>query len=159
VLAAFLDEICREASHRLTAMTDGRFQLRCDATRRRGNAPAGLGITISDTYTGDEREAASLSGGETFLASLALALGLADVVQHHAGGVRLDALFVDEGFGALDGDALELALTQLDALRAGGRLVGIISHVPMLRERIGVGIEVVKTNRGSTVRIGEIAAA
>jgi exonuclease SbcC len=159
VLAAFLDEICREASHRLTAMTDGRFQLRCDATRRRGNAPAGLGITISDSYTGDERDAASLSGGETFLASLALALGLADVVQHHAGGVRLDALFVDEGFGALDSDALDLALGQLDALRAGGRLVGVISHVPVLRERIGVGIEVLKTARGSTVRVGDIAAA
>jgi exonuclease SbcC len=80
-------------------------------------------------------------------------------VRQHAGGVRLDALFVDEGFGALDADALDLAMEQLDRLRSGGRLVGIISHVPVLRERIGVGIEVAGTPHGSTVRVGEIPAA
>jgi exonuclease SbcC len=159
VLAAFLEEICAQANLRLAAMTDDRFRLRCDSSRRRGNAPSGLAITIHDAHTGDERDVLSLSGGETFLASLALALGLADVVQQHAGGVRLDALFVDEGFGALDADALDLAMGQLDALRSGGRLVGIISHVPVLRERIGVGIEVAKLVHGSTVRVGEIPAA
>ena len=90
----------------------------------------------------------SLSGGETFQASLALALAVADAVEQHSGGVRLDALFVDEGFGTLDPDALELAMDELDALRSGGRMVGVISHVSALKERLHAGIEVVADERG-----------
>ena len=88
-----------------------------------------------DAFTGEEREVTSLSGGETFQASLALALGVADTVQAHSGGVHLDALFVDEGFGSLDPDNLQLAMDELDRLREGGRLIGVISHVAALRER------------------------
>ena len=99
----------------------------------------------------------TLSGGETFQASLALALAVADAVQHHSGGIRLDALFIDEGFGTLDADALELAMDELDALRAGGRMVGVISHVATMRERIRTGIQVLPTERGSTVRVGSVS--
>ena len=101
----------------------------------------------------------SLSGGETFQASLALALAVAESVQQHAGGVHLDTLFIDEGFGTLDPDSLDLAMDELDKLRAGGRMVGIISHVGALRERIRVGIEVTPSTNGSTLGVGEIAAA
>ncbi len=159
VLAAFLDEICVQASIRLRTMTDGRYTLCLDASRVRGNAKSGLGIRVDDAHTGEERDVQSLSGGETFLASLALALGLADVVRSHAGGIRLDTLFIDEGFGSLDPEALDLAMAQLDVLRDGGRLVGVISHVPALRERIGVGIEVVRATLGSTVRVGALSSA
>jgi exonuclease SbcC len=99
----------------------------------------------------------TLSGGETFQASLALALGVADAVQAQTGGVHLDALFIDEGFGTLDPDNLQLAIDELDRLREGGRMVGVISHVGALHERIRSGIEVIATDRGSTVRVGEIA--
>jgi len=96
----------------------------------------------------------SLSGGETFQASLALALGVADTVEAHSGGVRLDALFIDEGFGSLDPDSLQLAMDELDRLREGGRLIGLISHVAALRERIRSGIEVIASERGSCLRVG-----
>jgi len=109
---------------------------------------------VLDAFTGEEREVSSLSGGETFQASLALALGVADTVQAHTGGVHLDALFVDEGFGSLDPDNLQLAMDELDRLREGGRLIGIISHVGALRERIRAGIEVIGGDQGSRVRLG-----
>ena len=97
-----------------------------------------------------------MSGGETFQASLALALAVADAVEQHSGGVRLDTLFIDEGFGSLDPDALELAMDELDKLRSGGRMVGLISHVGGLKERVHTGIEVTPTAGGSTLRVGEI---
>jgi exonuclease SbcC len=153
VLASYLEEITEAASVRLLAMTGGRYALRHSDARAKGGGASGLGIVVSDAYTGTERDPATLSGGETFQASLALALGVADVVGRHAGGVHLDTLFVDEGFGALDSEALEQALAELDRLREGGRLVGIISHVAALRERITAGIEVVPTANGSDARV------
>lgn len=111
-----------------------------------------------DAHTGEERKVSTLSGGETFQASLALALAVADAVQHHAGGLRMEALFIDEGFGSLDADALELAMDTLDQLRAGGRSVGVISHVASMRERIRTGVEVVPSEDGSTVRVGAVSA-
>ena len=111
-----------------------------------------------DSFSGEERPVNSLSGGETFQASLALALAVAESVQARSGGVRLDALFVDEGFGSLDEDALELAMDELDRLRAGGRMVGLISHVGALRERVRVGIEVDRGASGSTLRVGELTS-
>lgn len=136
VLAARLGTIIEAANVRLGAMTDGRFALLHDeGTAYRGKA-SGLGIQVLDAHTGRARTTKSLSGGETFLASLALALGLADVVQAEAGGISLETLFVDEGFGSLDQDSLEAALTTLDGLRAGGRSVGVISHVQQMQERI-----------------------
>ncbi|MCP9883536.1 SMC family ATPase [Synechococcus sp. ATX 2A4] len=152
VLSAYLADICSFANQRLTLMTSGRYQLRLTDEGGHGGRHAGLGLRVLDAYTGEEREVSSLSGGETFQASLALALGVADTVQAHAGGVPLEALFIDEGFGSLDPDNLQLAMDELDRLRAGGRMIGLISHVGALRERIRGGIEVIAGDRGSTLR-------
>lgn len=153
VLAAYLEEVAAAASTRLKVMSSGRYELHHSDKLVKGGAGSGLSLVVSDAYTGQEREVNSLSGGETFMASLALALGLADVVQSHAGGVHIEALFIDEGFGSLDADTLELAMAELDRLREGGRLVGVISHVPTLKERIPAGIEVVAGSNGSTIRM------
>ena len=157
VLSAYLGEICRFANQRLDLMTSGRYQLRLTDLGGRGGRKAGLALRVFDAHTGEEREVNSLSGGETFQASLALALGVADTVQSHSGGVQLEALFIDEGFGTLDPDNLQLAMDELDRLREGGRMIGIISHVGALRERIRCGIEVIGGERGSTLRVGPLA--
>jgi len=154
VLSAYLADICTYANQRLDLMTSGRYQLRLTDAGGRGGRNAGLNLRVRDAFTGEEREVTSLSGGETFQASLALALGVADTVQAHSGGVHLDALFVDEGFGSLDPDNLQLAMDELDRLREGGRLIGVISHVAGLRERIRSGIEVIASDQGSTLRVG-----
>lgn len=159
VLATYLHEVCQHANRRLATMTGGRYQLRVERIGARANAPAGLDLRVHDANTNQEREVSSLSGGETFQASLALALGVADSVEAHTGGVRLDTLFVDEGFGTLDPDSLELAMDELDGLRAGGRMVGVISHVATLRERIRMGIEVTPTPAGSKVQVGAVPAS
>lgn len=158
VLAAYLEDICVLATQRLHVMTAGRYTLVVHRGGTPRNRLAGLDLRVLDAHTGEERDVSTLSGGETFQASLALALAVADAVQHHSGGVRMDALFIDEGFGTLDPDALELAMDELDALRAGGRMVGVISHVGTMRERIRTGIEVIPSERGSTVRVGQISA-
>ncbi|MFK3676608.1 AAA family ATPase [Microbacterium sp. NPDC090218] len=136
VLAAELEEIVDAANRRLHDMSTGRYQLQhSDALAARG-AASGLGIVVFDAFTGQSRPPQSLSGGETFLTSLALALGLAEVVTARAGGIRLDTLFIDEGFGSLDGDTLDVAMRTLDELRQGGRTVGVISHVEAMQEQI-----------------------
>ncbi|MFD5213566.1 AAA family ATPase [Microbacterium sp. NPDC058345] len=142
VLAAELEEIVSAANQRLRDMSDGRYELRhSDALAARG-AASGLGIVVFDAFTGQTRPARSLSGGETFLSSLALALGLAEVVTARAGGIRLDTLFIDEGFGSLDADTLETAMRTLDELRQGGRTVGVISHVEAMQEQIPAQVTV-----------------
>ena len=156
VLATHLDEVCQHANRRLATMTSGRYRLLVTRVGARANSPAGLDLRVHDANTNQEREVSTLSGGETFQASLALALGVADSVQARTGGVRLDALFIDEGFGTLDPDALELAMDELDTLRAGGRTVGVISHVAGLKERITTGIEVVPSEHGSQVIVGTV---
>ncbi|WP_322411361.1 SMC family ATPase [Microbacterium invictum] len=159
VLAAELEEIVAAANLRLGDMSSGRYQLRhTDALAARG-AASGLGLEILDAHTGAARPAHSLSGGETFLASLALALGLAEVVTARAGGVRLDTLFIDEGFGSLDDDTLELAMATLDELRQGGRTVGLISHVASMKERIPAQLHVRATPQGPSVIRQDAAAA
>ena len=157
VLSTYLAEICAYANQRLDLMTSGRYQLRLTDAGGRGGRNAGLNLRVRDAFTGEEREVTSLSGGETFQASLALALGVADTVQAHSGGVHLDALFVDEGFGSLDPDNLQLAMDELDRLREGGRLIGVISHVAALRERIRSGLQVIASDQGSTLRMGSTA--
>ena len=159
VLAARMEEITAAASLRFQSMSEGRYTLRHSDERVKGGGASGLSIVVADAWTGMERDVRTLSGGETFQASLALALAVVDVVQQHSGGVHIDALFVDEGFGTLDADALDQAIAELERLRAGGRLVGIISHVAALHGRIPAGIEVIKAADGSTVRLGTIAAA
>lgn len=143
VLGAFLDEVLMAASVRLRGMSRGRYALQRRQTSADGRARAGLDIDVYDENTGTTRAPATLSGGEQFMASLALALGLADVVTSLAGGMRMDTVFVDEGFGSLDSETLDQAMEILLALQASGRLVGVISHVSELRERISTRLVVV----------------
>ncbi|WP_019884524.1 AAA family ATPase [Streptomyces purpureus] len=152
VLAARLEQVAAAATARLRRMSAGRYTL-VHSDARTGGKRAGLGLHVVDAWTGVERDTATLSGGETFFASLALALGLADVVTDEAGGVRLDTLFIDEGFGSLDDQTLDEVLDVLDSLRERDRSVGIVSHVPDLRRRIPAQLEVVKERHGSTVRL------
>jgi DNA repair protein SbcC/Rad50 len=152
VLAARLEEVAAAASERLITMTSGRYSL-VHTDARRGGGRSGLGLLACDSWTGVDRDTSTLSGGETFLASLALALGLADVVTAEAGGARIEALFVDEGFGSLDEDTLEEVMTVLDGLREGGRMVGIVSHVAELRQRIPAQIRVRKGQGGSHLTV------
>ncbi|MGO9781415.1 MAG: AAA family ATPase [Streptosporangiaceae bacterium] len=153
VLAARLEEVAEAASQRLLTMTAGRYSLAHTDARRGGGGRSGLGLLACDSWTGLERDTSTLSGGETFLASLALALGLADVVTAEAAGVPIEALFVDEGFGSLDEDTLEEVMNVLDGLREGGRMVGIVSHVSELRQRIPAQIHVRKGRGGSSVEL------
>jgi exonuclease SbcC len=152
VLAARLEEVAAAASERLLTMTAGRYSL-VHTDARRGGGRAGLGLLACDAWTGVDRDTSTLSGGETFLASLALALGLADVVTAEAAGTPMEALFVDEGFGTLDEDTLDEVMNVLDGLRAGGRIVGIVSHVPELRQRIPAQVYVRKGHHGSHVTV------
>jgi exonuclease SbcC len=159
VLAARLEKVVTLANERLKAMGDGRYQLRhTDGLAARG-ARSGLGLEVLDLWTGQPRDTSSLSGGESFMASLALALGLADAVREEAGGFDLQTLFVDEGFGTLDDESLEQVIEVLDALREGGRAVGVVSHVAELRSRIPSQVVVSKTERGSTVRLTGVDSA
>ncbi|SDN09942.1 AAA family ATPase [Allokutzneria albata] len=144
VLAARLEEVAVAATARLQRMSQGRYSfVHSDAAGARGTR-GGLGLDVLDGYSGRTRPAKTLSGGESFLASLALALGLADVVAAETGGALLDTLFVDEGFGTLDADTLDLVMDTLDELRAGGRVVGLVSHVEELRQRIPTRLRVRK---------------
>ena len=150
VLASFLDDILREANQRLGKMTNGRYELLRKTDRSKGNVQSGLELLVFDQYTGQERHVKTLSGGESFKASLSLALGLADIVQQYAGGVSLETMFIDEGFGTLDPESLDQSIEALIDIQSSGRLVGIISHVPELKERIDARLEVVATKSGST---------
>lgn len=151
-LSLYLRQVARAASRRLLEMSDRRYSLSVDEGPARGTAKAGLDLSVHDSFTGRSRPAGTLSGGEKFLASIALALGLADVITRRAGGIVLDAIFIDEGFGSLDDEALDRAVEVLDRVREG-RMVGIISHVPELRDRIPARIEVTKGRGGSRLRI------
>ncbi len=151
VLAARLEEVAAAATERLATMSGGRYALVHSDERVKGGGRSGLGLRVVDAWTGVERDTCTLSGGESFVASLALALGLADVVQAESGGTAIETLFVDEGFGTLDEDTLDEVMTTLDGLRDGGRVVGLVSHVLDLRSRIPTQLEVRKTRTGSTL--------
>ena len=148
VLGAILEEVLSAANLRLQDMSRGRYRLE-RSLEEGGRGARGLDIAVFDAYTGASRPANTLSGGETFLASLGLAMGLADVIQSYAGGIHLDAMFIDEGFGTLDPDTLDVAMETLVSLQSQGRLVGIISHVPELQQQIGAHLVVTKTDGGS----------
>lgn len=149
VLAARLEEVALAGSVRLRRMSGGRYEfVHTDAAGPRGRR-GGLGLDIRDDYTGAIRPAKTLSGGETFMASLALALGLADVVAAESGGLVLDTLFIDEGFGSLDADTLDAVMGVLDELRSGGRVVGVVSHVDEMRQRIPSRLHVIRGRTGS----------
>jgi exonuclease SbcC len=154
VLAARLQQVVDAANERLLPMSSGRYTLEHTMQRSAGDrrgAGGGLGLLVRDEWTGETRDPKTLSGGETFMASLALALGLSDVVTHETGGVELLTLFVDEGFGSLDADSLDEVLDVLDTLRTGGRRVGLVSHVETMRERIPSQVRVLKAPDGSRV--------
>ena len=147
VLAHRLGQVVEAANLRLSTMSDRRYSLVHTGQRGAGETRGGLSLLVRDDWTGDSRDPATLSGGETFVVSLALALGLADVITQEAGGADLDTLFVDEGFGSLDAETLEDVMDTLDTLRDGGRVVGVVSHVPELQTRIPTQLRV---HRGRT---------
>lgn len=149
----FFRQIIARANHRLYQMTNGRFELAMQETAQNNRGKTGLDLDVIDHYTGKRRSVKTLSGGEAFQASLSLALGLSDVVQRRSGGMQLDALFLDEGFGTLDEEALRQAIGTLQQLADGQKMVGIISHVAELKEAIGRKIIVTATAQGSTLEI------
>lgn len=149
----YFKQVIAAANKRLTVLTDGMFVLRVKEEARNMRSQAGLDLDVLDRSTGLWRDVSTLSGGESFMASLALALGLADTVQSRSGGVRLDAMFIDEGFGTLDENSLRQAMELLTRLAGGRRLVGVISHMAELKERIDKKVVVTKTAAGSALRI------
>jgi exonuclease SbcC len=154
VLRHWFDQVVSAANHRLGAMSAGRYELERVDELERGERRTGLSLRVIDRHTGESRSPRSLSGGETFYTSLALALGLADVVRAEAGGVELDTLFIDEGFGSLDAETLDQVMGVIDELRDGGRAVGIVSHVADLKGRISERLEIRSlTGRGSTTLV------
>jgi exonuclease SbcC len=153
VLAYRLAQVVAAANERLDRMSDRRYTLEHTGRRGAGETRGGLSLLVRDDWSGEARDPATLSGGETFVVSLALALGLADVVTQEAGGADLDTLFVDEGFGALDADTLDDVMDTLDSLRDGGRVVGVVSHVAEMRDRIPTQLLVTKSRLGSAVAI------
>ena len=152
VLGAILDEVVYAANLRLQTMSRNRYSLERSDYTGGGRGKQGLDLAVMDAFTGQSRPANTLSGGETFLASMALALGLADVIQSYAGGIHMDTMFIDEGFGTLDPDTLELAMETLVKLQSSGRLIGMISHVPELKTRIPAHLEVTRGDDGSTAK-------
>lgn len=154
VLGAEFERILHSASLHLDRMSEGRYGMVFSDHRAKGSrSGGGLNLEITDTWTGEPREASSLSGGETFLASLSLALGLAEVVQANNGGIELDTLFIDEGFGTLDAETLDMVMGTIESLRDSGRTIGLISHVEEMKNRIPAQIVVEKGQNGSSVRV------
>jgi exonuclease SbcC len=153
VLIQALEQVAQSATHRLAAMSGGRYALKVQTQGLDGRKDWGLDLSVIDGYTGQERAVGTLSGGEKFMTSISLALGLADVIQERAGGLKLEAVFIDEGFGTLDDQSLDRAMAILHDL-GQHRSVGIISHVAELRQRISSRVEVVKGKNGSTLKTG-----
>ncbi|WP_314843041.1 SMC family ATPase [Rothia mucilaginosa] len=154
VLGAEFERILQSASLHLDRMSEGRYGMVFSDHRAKGSrSGGGLNLGITDTWTGEPREASSLSGGESFLASLSLALGLAEVVQANNGGIELDTLFIDEGFGTLDAETLDMVMGTIESLRDSGRTIGLISHVEEMKNRIPAQIVVEKGQNGSSVRV------
>ncbi|GAA1824049.1 SMC family ATPase [Nesterenkonia flava] len=152
VLAARLERVAEAASRHLHAMSEGRYQLLHDDDTR-GRGQQGLDLKVHDEHADEQRPTSSLSGGETFMASLSMALGLAEVVQAESGGISMSSLFIDEGFGSLDEETLEAVMTALHALQGEGRRVGVVSHVSEMHRQIPAQLQVIKQRHGSTLRV------
>lgn len=153
VLGVLLDDVLIQASQRLSIMSRGRYQLVRKTEGFKGSAGRGLDLSVEDGYTGKTRDVATLSGGESFMAALALALGLSDVVQSYSGGIRLDTLFIDEGFGSLDPESLDLAMQILIDLQQSGRTIGVISHISELKEQMQLRLDVTPSRVGSSLKL------
>ncbi|GAB3114369.1 SMC family ATPase [Aestuariicella hydrocarbonica] len=151
VLSVLLDDVLIQASQRLHLMSKGRYCLVRKEDRAKGNKASGLELEVEDGNTGKTRSVATLSGGESFMAALSLALGLSDVVQSYAGGIKLDALFIDEGFGSLDSESLDAAIRVLIDLQQTGRMIGVISHVSELKEQMALRLDVMSGQSGSHI--------
>ena len=151
VQMAYFDRILRRANLRLMTMSSGQYEMKRRESADNKKDKSGLELNVIDHYNGSERSVKTLSGGETFQASLSLALGLSDEIQSMAGGIQMDAMFVDEGFGSLDEDALNQAVKALGNLAEGKKLVGIISHVSELKDRIDKKIVITKNRGGERV--------
>jgi exonuclease SbcC len=150
VLRQWFEQVVAAANVRLSVMSSGRYELRRTDEGQTRRQRSGLTLSVIDRHTGEERSPRSLSGGETFYTSLALARGRADVVKAEAGGVDLDTLFIDEGFGSLDAETLDQVLGVIDELRDRGRVVGIVSHVADLKDRVPERLEVRRRADGSS---------
>ena len=150
IQTTYFDRIIDRANTRFMVMSGGQYELKRRAEAENNRCQSGLELDVIDHYNGTTRSVKTLSGGESFQASLSLALGLSDEVQSSAGGIRLDTMFVDEGFGSLDEEALRQAVRALSALSEGNRLVGIISHVSELKEKIDRQIVVTKDRAGGS---------
>ncbi|MEH6939569.1 SbcC/MukB-like Walker B domain-containing protein, partial [Bacillus sp. JJ664] len=148
VLLDYFEQIIESANVRLDHLSNGQFQLQRKDAVEKGRKQSGLGLEVYDSYTGLARDVKTLSGGEQFNASLCLALGMADIIQAHKGGVSIDTLFIDEGFGSLDDELLAKAIDTLIQLQKSGRLIGVISHVQDVKDAMPAVIEVHKTNHG-----------
>ena len=159
VLASRLSQVVAAANDRLASMAEQRYELEHTAFKGVGDRRGGLSLQVVDAWTGESRDPATLSGGETFVVALALALGLADVVTAEAGGAEIETLFVDEGFGSLDPHTLDRVMDCLDDLRSGGRSVGVVSHVAELRDRIPDQLHIIKTPNGSQVQMALASGA
>ena len=153
IQAYYFRRILDGANRHLAVMTDGRYRLERRETALDKQRSFALELDVFDYYTGKLRPIRTLSGGDSFKAALSMALGLLDVVQFMAGGVEIDTIFIDEGFGSLDGESLEQALQVLSCLTEGNRMVGIISHVSELKERIDQKIVVTKGKSGSSIKV------
>ena len=152
VLQALLDDVLTTANLRLNKISQGRYALLRSTGINDARKEQGLSLEVLDAFTGQSRDVSTLSGGESFFTSLSLALGLSDVLEAYAGGLHLDTILVDEGFGSLDPETLDSAINTLTELQAGGRLVGIISHVADLEERIPTRLEIIPGQHGSTTK-------
>ena len=149
---AYFDRILAYANSRLFKISHGRYTLvRKDDADAKGNSKVGLDLNVHDAHSGKERSANSLSGGETFMASLALALGMADEVQASAGGIHIETMFIDEGFGSLDEESIGDAMEILNSIQKANGLVGIISHVKILQDHIGTKLQIVENGQGSHI--------
>ena len=154
VLGGEFEQVLQVASEHLQRMSDNRYRLvLSDKREKRARIGGGLNISVEDNWNNDQREVSSLSGGESFLASLSLALGLAEVVQARNGGIEIETLFIDEGFGTLDAQTLELVMETLENIRENGRVIGLISHVEDMKERISAQVSIEKRQNGSTLRV------
>ncbi len=156
VLSVYFEEILEAANRRFGRMSDGRYGFKRAEEAKDGRTKEGMELLVLDAYTGKARSVKTLSGGESFKAALSLALGMADVIQAYAGGIQVETLFIDEGFGSLDSESLDQAVNVLRSLAGGNRLVGIVSHVEELKERLERRIIIEKSNTGSTIRTSVI---
>ncbi|MGU3567982.1 SbcC/MukB-like Walker B domain-containing protein, partial [Paenibacillus sp. A51L] len=148
ILIEFLEQILYAANERLRVLSSGQFMLERSGRLEARGRQSGLGLDVYDSYTGQNRDVKSLSGGEKFNASLALALGMTDVIQAHQGGVSIEMMFIDEGFGSLDEESLGRAIAALADLQRAGRMIGVISHVQELKDAFPAVLEVSKTKEG-----------